>query len=181
MKYNLNWLIQKYNNEEQLKYVFFWGHTPNKDGSVGKTCFSQWFESSFTVEGVEYKTAEHWMMAGKAKLFKDEEMLVKIIVAKTPGAAKKLGRQVRGFDSDTWNQHRSEIVVQGNVHKFEQDEAMKTFLLNTKERVLVEASPRDRIWGIGMGQNNEKATHPTQWRGLNLLGFALMEARDRLG
>ncbi len=180
MKYNVNWLIQKYDTEEWIKFLFFWGHKPNQDGSIGKTCFSQWFDRGFTVDEIEYKTAEHWMMAGKARLFEDTEMLEKILVSKTPGEAKKLGRKVRNFDGEVWEQHRTEIVVQGNIHKFEQNEDLKTFLMNTNSRVLVEASPRDRIWGIGLGQNNVNANNPHQWRGLNLLGFALMEVRDRL-
>ncbi|MDJ0633261.1 MAG: NADAR family protein [Xenococcaceae cyanobacterium MO_188.B29] len=77
-------------------------------------------------------------------------------------------------------EYRSPIVVKGNLAKFSQKEALKEFLLNTKERILVEASPRDRIWGIGLGQNNPDAANPYQWQGLNLLGFALMEVRDIL-
>lgn len=179
MKYNLDWLIDKYEKEEKVKYLFFWGHTPNKDGSIGKSCLSQWWEEPFTVEGKTYLSAEHWMMAGKAKLF-DKGMVNKILSSNSPALAKKLGRKVRNFDPVVWNKEKYEIVKQGNIHKFGQNEEMKTFLLQTQDRVLVEASPYDRIWGIGMSQNHEHSSNPKLWKGENLLGFALMEARDFL-
>ena len=173
-------LINYINQGNKVKYLFFWGHQPNQDGSIGKSCFSQWYEASFQIDGVKYQTAEHYMMAEKARLFKDNEILAKILAVSHPGEAKKLGRQVKGFDQETWLEHRSPIVVQGNVGKFNQNEALKEFLLNTGERILVEASPRDRIWGIGLGQNNPDAANPDKWRGLNLLGFALMKVRSLL-
>ncbi len=161
------------------KFLFFWGHT-SRGGAVDKSCLSQWFDAGFEVDGEDYPTAEHFMMAGKARLFGDEEILEAILDCDHPGDAKRLGRKVRGFDAETWEANRFEIVVAGNVAKFAQNLGLLSFLLNTKERVLVEASPRDRIWGIGMGANNPDALDPHAWRGLNLLGFALMEARFRL-
>lgn len=178
--YNLQGLLNKVEKKENVKYLFFWGHAPSKDGSVTKSCFSQWWQSAFTVDGVKYVTAEHWMMAKKATLFGDEEMQGKILSAKSPLEAKQLGRKVRNFDPIVWGGKCSDIVCEGNYHKFSQHEDLKEFLLNTKDRVLVEASPRDRIWGIGMGQSNENAENPCLWKGSNLLGFALMEVRDRL-
>ncbi|MGK0387838.1 MAG: ribA/ribD-fused uncharacterized protein [Maribacter sp.] len=176
MKYNLDWLIDKNEKDEQIKYLFFWGHTPNKDGSVGKSCFSQWWEEPFTVDGKTYLSAEHWMMVGKAKLF-DVTMVDKVLSASSPDLAKKLGRQIKNFDSKLWNEEKYEIVKQGNIHKFSQNEEIKTFLLRTNDRILVEASPYDKIWGIGMSQNNDNSSNPALWKGENLLGFALMEAR----
>lgn len=163
------------------KWAFFWGHTPSKDGSVTKSCFSQWWSGHpFDVDGIRYATAEHYMMAEKARLFHDEATLSKIIAAKSPAIAKKLGRQVAHFDDRTWLQHRWDIVVRGNAAKFAQHEELKTFLLETGDRVLVEASPYDRIWGIGMLATDDDAEKPQLWKGLNLLGFALMEVRERL-
>lgn len=179
-KYDINWLLEAVKQPERVKYLFFWGHTPNKDGSIGASCLSQWWMSDFEVDGVVYPSAEHWMMAGKARLFNDEEHLNQILNCKTPAEAKKLGRMVENFDSEIWNANAYNIVVQGSIHKFGQNPELKEFLLSTENRVLVEASPRDRIWGIGMGKNNEHAEHPEFWRGTNLLGFALMEARDFL-
>ncbi|MGK7953339.1 MAG: NADAR family protein [Xenococcaceae cyanobacterium] len=171
-------LIDYINQGNNPKYLFFWGNQPNKDGSIGKSIFSQWYEASFQIDSVRYPTAEHYMMAEKARLFKDDDVLAKILTASHPGEAKKLGRQVKGFSQETWLKYRIPIVVRGNLAKFSQNEALKEFLLNTKERILVEASPRDRIWGIGLEQNNPDAENPYQWRGLNLLGFALMEVRN---
>ena len=162
------------------KYLFFWGHQPHHDGSFGKACLSQWFDAGFTLDGVPYPTAEHYMMAEKARLFGDDDALEQILKAPHPHAAKQLGRQVRAFDEARWKAVRFDIVVTGNTAKFSQHEALRTYLLGTRQRVLVEASPRDRIWGIGLAAEDKRATDPTQWRGLNLLGFALMQVRDRL-
>jgi len=173
----------KYNIEDiapESKFLFFWGHQPNKDGSISKTCFSQWWLSSFEVDKVIYKTAEHWMMAKKAELFKDNEVLAKIIKANSPAEAKKLGREVRNYDDKLWLANRYEIVKQGNYYKFTQNPDLKKFLINTNERVLVEASPVDPIWGIGMATDHKDVMNPEKWKGLNLLGFALMEVRDEL-
>jgi hypothetical protein len=144
------------------------------------TCLSQWFPAPFVVEGALYPTAEHYMMAGKAALFGDEAARERILAAAQPGAAKKLGRTIQNFDEETWAQHRFEIVVQGNYHKFGQNPRLRDFLLATAGRVLVEASPLDRIWGIGLGRTNPAAQNPEAWPGLNLLGFALMQVRGRL-
>lgn len=158
----------------------FWGHTPSRDGRVGRECFSQWWPVRFTVDGAGYASAEHFMMAAKARLFGDEAIVPEILAASHPAEAKALGRKVRGFDNDVWEKHRFGLVVEGNVAKFGQHPELRDYLLGTGDRVLVEASPRDRIWGIGLGAKNERAADPGQWRGLNLLGFALMETRHRL-
>jgi ribA/ribD-fused uncharacterized protein len=162
------------------KYLMFWGHRPRPDGSIGPGCLSQWWPSPFTVDGAEYPTAEHWMMAGKARLFGDERTAERILTVTHPNEAKTLGRQVPGFDEETWIRHRWELVVAGNVAKFGQDPALRDFLTGTGSRVLVEASPLDRVWGIGLAADDERAADPARWQGLNLLGFALMEARCRL-
>lgn len=165
---------------ERLRYLFFWGHRPNRDGSVGAGCLSQWWPAEFTVDGARYPTAEHWMMAEKARLFRDSAAEERVLAASTPGEAKKVGRGVRGFDEAAWREHRFDIVARGSVHKFDQHPDLRSYLLASAGRVLVEASPRDRVWGIGMGAGNEHAGNPAQWRGTNLLGFALMRARADL-
>ncbi|MGP4001350.1 NADAR family protein [Streptomyces sp. 8N706] len=162
------------------KWLMFWGHQPQGDGSIGPGALSQWWPSPFTVDGVKYASAEHWMMAGKARLFGDDASLPAILEARTPAEAKNLGRLVRAFDEVRWAAARFELVLAGNVAKFGQDPALRAYLLGTGNRVLVEASPRDRVWGIGLGASDDRATEPSQWRGQNLLGFALMEARARL-
>lgn len=162
------------------RYLHFWGHRPRPDGRVGANCLSQWWPSPFTVDGVEYPTAEHWMMAAKARLFEDAEAERQVLAAGHPAEAKKAGRLVRGFDGTVWERERFGIVVEGNVHKFTAHTDLGHFLLGTGERVLVEASPVDPVWGIGLAADDEAATDPERWRGLNLLGFALMVARARL-
>ncbi|MBV8253510.1 MAG: NADAR family protein [Chitinophaga sp.] len=173
-------LIQSMQQGEKFKFLCFWGHTPKSNTTTDKSCFSQWFPSPFTVDGILYPTAEHWMMAGKARLFNDPETLEKILVATSPAAAKKLGRQVANFDAATWDQHAPSIVRDGNIHKFGQNPDLLTFLLNTNNRVLVEASPYDAIWGIGLEASHPHAEQPEKWKGDNLLGFALMDARSYL-
>ena len=180
MPYNKETHTKAFERGGKIKYLMFLGHQKSKDGSITASCFSQWWHSPFVVDGIEYKTAEHWMMAQKALLFDDKDIFAKIIPAKTPAEAKKLGRKVSQFDETLWLEKRSEIVVAGNLHKFSQHADLKTFLLNTKDRVLVEASPVDRIWGIGLSADDEKSQNPLLWKGLNLLGFALMEVRDLL-
>jgi ribA/ribD-fused uncharacterized protein len=177
MKYGLEKLIAQ---NKESKYLFFWGHQPSKDGTITKTCFSQWWISPFVVEGTTYKSAEHWMMAKKAALFNDDEILEKIIEANSPAEAKKLGREVKNYDDSIWLESRYEIVREGSFHKFNQNSDLGEFLINTKERILVEASPVDAIWGIGMASDHKDIHNPEKWRGLNLLGFALMEVRNEL-
>lgn len=178
--YNIDWLKKQVENGASVKFIHFWGHANKPNEQVGKFCFSQWFPSPFTVDGIRYNTAEHWMMAHKALLFGDRDAFHQIIECSSPGEAKKLGRQVRWYDNNAWDEHKCEIVRLGSIHKFNQYPDYATYLLQTGTRVLVEASPRDTIWGIGLGQSNEKSSDVFAWRGKNLLGFALMEARDFL-
>ncbi len=162
-----------------MEYVFFWGHRKPESG-VAETCFSQWYESMFEVDGVVYQTAEHFMMAEKARLFGDYESERRILSADNPGAAKMIGRCVRGFDERKWMENRMSIVVNANFMKFGQNRELKEYILNTGNRILVEASPVDSIWGIGLAADNRDAENPNLWKGLNLLGFALMEVRGLL-
>lgn len=162
-------LQSKCKNGEKFEYELFW-----------KGPFSQWDKHGFTIDGVFYKTAEYWMMAEKARLFNDEETLQKIIAAKSPREAKDLGRKIKGFNEEIWAEHRYDIVRIGNIYKFSQNEDLKQILLNTGNKILIEASPVDSIWGIGLAEKDPRAKDPTQWLGLNLLGFALTDVRDAL-
>ena len=161
------------------KYLLFWGHTARGEG-VGKECLSQWYPAPFDVDGVRYATAEHWMMAEKARLFGDHHAAARVVAAPHPGAAKQVGREVRGFDAELWEARRFAIVVAGNRAKFAGHPRLRDYLLGTQTRVLVEASPVDRIWGIGLAADDPRATDPLAWDGLNLLGFALMQVRAGL-
>jgi ribA/ribD-fused uncharacterized protein len=175
--WTLDQLLEAEKAGYRLKFLFFWGHTPPPSGEVGPHVLSQWFPHEFEADGTRYATAEHFMMAEKARLFSDEEALDAILAAKTPGEAKTLGRRVRQFNDATWLMHRDDIVTRASVAKFSSDDVLNSYLTGTGDRVLVEASPRDRIWGIGMGRNNPAAELPSNWRGANLLGLALMRAR----
>lgn len=180
MFYNIQDLKDAYAAGEKLKYLFFWGHTPAPDGHITEAFLSQWWPCRFQVDGTEYSCAEQFMMAEKARMFHDEEMLAKIMEASHPKEMKAYGRAVKNFDKDHWDSRCYEIVKRGNLAKFSQNPELLEYLLGTRRRILVEASPRDRIWGIGMGKSNPDALCPLKWRGTNLLGFALTEVRDLL-
>src|SRR5258706_10117137 len=138
--------------------MFCWAQQPKRDCPTGPGCLSQWWPAPFTVDGVAYPTAEHWMMAGKARLFRDDQALAAVLAAEDPKAAKAAGRSVRGFDEHAWAAARFDLVVDGNLAKFRHDPELGAFLAATRPRVLVEASPRDRIWGIGMTAGHPDAT-----------------------
>jgi len=178
MKYTLANTIEEFNRKEKLDFLFFWGHTVKEN--VTKACFSQWFPCKFVDNGVVYKTAEHYMMAAKARLFDDNEILKLILQANSPNEAKGLGRKIENFNSEIWDHHKYQIVVQANLLKFSQNQELKEFLLSTEDKVIVEASPYDKIWGIGMLESDKNSGNPLLWNGENLLGFALMEVRDLL-
>lgn len=178
--YDLGTLQERVRAGWSPKYVFFWGHTGSPQRGVGKECFSQWYPAGFTLEGVTYATAEHYMMAQKALLFGDTDAAQQILACRRPAEVKELGRHVRGFDQARWEAHRFDIVVAASRAKFGQNAALRDCILGTASAVLVEASPKDTIWGIGLAEADPRARDPLAWCGLNLLGFALMVARARL-
>lgn len=181
MRYNIPWVIDQYKQNPSLAYLFFWGHRPGRNGEMTKSCFSQWWPCKFEASGIVYTSAEQWMMARKAGLFNDLAMLDKILQTHDPAAVKKLGRKVKNFDEARWDAHKYTFVKEGNLLKFGQNPPMKHFLLRTGSTVLVEASPYDAVWGIGLDANAPGIEDPATWQGQNLLGFALMEVRDALG
>jgi hypothetical protein len=166
---------------ETFTFRPFYGHTPRADGALSDACFSQWWKCRFEVGGVTYVTAEQYMMAAKARLFGDGEALEKILAQEDPSKVKALGREVRGFVEAQWAKARFDAVTAGSIAKFSSSPELKAYLLSTGEAVLVEAAPRDRIWGIGLGRENPLVREPSRWRGQNLLGFALVRARGALG
>lgn len=180
MTYDLDWLLKEYEEQPKMKFLHFWGHQPARDGQITHSCLSQWCQSAFTIDDVVYRTAEHWMMAEKARLFDNDVLRERIIDCTSPGEAKALGRMVENFDEQTWVMHRQSIVLEGSIQKFTQNPELRSYLLNTSGRILVEASPVDPVWGIGLAADDPRAYDPTRWKGFNLLGFALMETRDLL-
>jgi len=180
MVYSLDALQHEYQEGKSYQFLFFWGHTPPRDGSLNQSCLSQWWMQGFDTDGINYSYAEQYMMAAKARLFNDKEMLDQIMQAASPKEMKSYGRAVQNFDKDIWESHCYSIVKKANEAKFSQKPELLKYLLGTAGQILVEASPRDRIWGIGMGGSNPDAENPMKWRGRNLLGFALTEVRDEI-
>ena len=176
--YDTAWLLSQENGGTRQKFVYFWGHRGKADQAVTKACFSQWWESPFEVDGNIYASAEHWMMAEKARVFKAEDIHAKILREQSPRKVKALGRQIENFDEAVWDAHKYDVVVRGNIHKFSQHADHGVFLKNTGKQVLVEASPVDKIWGVGLAQDDPMIEEPSKWQGQNLLGFALMSVRD---
>lgn len=149
-------------------FVFFWGGT-----------FSQWAPSNFVIDGILYTTAEQYMMAKKAALFNDTKAQLAIMSTKDPREQKAIGRKVIGFEKDTWEAVCRQYVYEANYAKFTQNLKMKAELLATHKEI-VEASPEDKIWGIGLHENDPKAWDKETWQGTNWLGEAIMQVRTRL-
>lgn len=151
------------------KYYFFWSGP-----------FSQWYKSYFVVDGIEFNCAEQYMMFKKAQLFGDIESERKIMLSKDPKEQKKLGRNVLRFIQSVWDNNCREIVYKGNYAKFSQNENLRQILFDTNPKILVEASPYDKIWGIGLDEKTAKNTDFNKWPGKNLLGKCLMVIRRDL-
>lgn len=165
-----------HNEKKGKKFAFFYGHTKGKD----LACLSNWYPAPFDEDGVHFTDTEMYMMYHKALLFKDEEMAKKILNASSPKESKALGRKVRGFREDVWVANREIVMYKGCFQKFESNIELKKELLSTYPSTLVEASPYDKIWGIGMRSTDEGVDDPTNWKGLNLLGKTLTKVRDQL-
>jgi ribA/ribD-fused uncharacterized protein len=151
------------------KYIFFWGGT-----------FSQWCPSKFVIDGVEYNCCEQYMMAKKALLFEDVDSYNKIMNTKGPKEQKALGRKVKNFNKDKWETVCREVVYEANYAKFSQNSLMKKELLRSGKLEIVEASPEDKIWGIGMHESHPDINDKTKWQGTNWLGEAIMRVRETL-
>lgn len=141
---------------------------------------SQWYLSKFVVEENEFTSCEQWMMYQKAILFQDIDNANLILKMKNPREIKKMGRKIKNFDEDEWDQNKFDIIYQGNLEKFSQNIHLKKQLLETKDAILAEASPYDRIYGIGMSSDNPNVQNPKKWNGQNLLGEALMKVRENI-
>ncbi|VBB18391.1 hypothetical protein YASMINEVIRUS_854, partial [Yasminevirus sp. GU-2018] len=132
------------------------------------------------IEQEEFNTAEKFMMMGKAALFRCRPAFNRMSATDDPSAQKKLGRQVTGFDDDTWNKYCCDIVKIGNYLKFTQDETLKRELKSTGSAVLIEGSPLDKIWGVGLKFDDPRIMNKRLWQGTNYLGICLMFVRDLL-
>ena len=161
---------------QAFRYLPFYGHTA-EPGRITNAVYSQFYPVEFQIDGVRYRSAEQWMMAAKARLFGDQDALGAILGAEGPLTCKKIGRTVRNYDDGQWSAARFDLVVVGNSAKFGQNAPLREHLLGSDDAILVEAAPRDTIWGIGLGRENPAVQDPLRWRGRNLLGFALVKVR----
>ena len=156
-------------------------HTDHMTLFYGSADFlSNRHQSPFQFRGLRFNCVEQFMMFSKAKMFADEGTAAKIMATDDPRQHKALGRAVKGYDDAQWAAKRSNIVAVACREKFAQNPALLAALLDTKETTIVEASPYDRIWGIGLGESDPRALDPAKWQGLNLLGIALMTVRTHL-
>ncbi len=150
-------------------FTFFWKHR-----------LSQWHAAPFVLGGTTFTHAEQYMMYAKALLFGDRDAATAILDAATPGEQQALGRGVRGFDESVWVFFREGIVFAGNYARFDQNPDQRELLFSTRGTTLVEASPHDRVWGIGLSADDPRAQHRSEWLGLNLLGETLTRVREAL-
>lgn len=151
--------------------VLFW-RTPE--------IYSNWHPARFREAGVQFENSEQYMMWRKALLMGDTAMAERMLTVSDPRVLKDLGRQVQNYDESLWERERLAVMVRGCYLKFSQNEAMQAELLATGDRLLVEASPYDKIWGIGLEESDPRCLDKSQWQGRNLLGEALMIVRDLL-
>lgn len=141
---------------------------------------SNWYLSEFCLEGIVFSSMEQWMMYQKAKHFQDEIIAAQILETEDVAEIKALGRKVSGYEEHIWNGIRQIVVYEGLMAKFSQNEELRQALLGTKDAILAECAVKDQIWGIGLSMNDLKRFDPKQWRGQNLLGYALMMVREKL-
>jgi len=156
------------NSHDNSKFIFFWSGP-----------FSQWFKCRIMIDGIEYNCAEQYMMAMKAQYFGDDMALVQIMKSKDPRVQKDIGRNVKKFDADKWEKIAKHFVYKANLAKFS-DPKLKPILLDTGDKEIVEASPTDTIWGIGLAEDNPARFDKSKWRGTNWLGQILMAVREEL-
>lgn len=179
-KYTHEKLCEEFRQGRRKAMRFFWKPQPSWDGRMTTGCFSQWWRADFYCNGQKFSCMEQMMMASKARLFGDEDVFRKIMQSDDPAEMKKLGRLVRNFDNAVWNKRKFNCILVGNYCKFASNPELREYLLSTGDEILAEASPYDCVWGIGLDADNACASDPDQWRGENLLGFALMQVRDEI-
>ena len=178
-KYSLLKLKKDFNSGKKIDFLFFYGHTNDKK-EINKSSLSQWYIKDFKENDLIFNCMEKYMMYNKALLFDDKNIANEILNTNQPKAIKELGRKVKNFNDEAWDKMKYKIVFTGNYYKFSQNTDLRNFLLSTKNKVLVEASPYDKVWGIKMKYDDENIENPFFWKGENLLGFALMQVRDEI-
>jgi hypothetical protein len=150
-------------------HVYFWGSE-----------LSNWYGCKFIHDNHEFNNSEQAFMWEKAKFFGDDETAELILNTPDPRTAKELGRQVKNFNRELWLKRGYDAMVIVNLAKYKQNNHLKNILLSTDNKILVEASPVDTIWGIGLHWNDDDCLDESNWNGMNLLGKALMEVREKI-
>jgi ribA/ribD-fused uncharacterized protein len=135
---------------------------------------------NFVFNGITYNCCEQYMMSQKSLLFYDGDAYKKIMESNNPADHQKLGRTIKGFAEELWDDQKYNVVLQGNMARFTQSEPCKELLLSTGDRILTEASPFDCVWGVGLRDTDPLILDESNWRGQNLLGKVLMEVRDNI-
>lgn len=151
------------------KYVFFWSGP-----------FSQWYKTNIVEGDITFNCAEQSMMYHKAKVFNDNEAMEKILETSNPRKHKAIGRTIVGYSDAIWDEKKLEIVANGNYLKFIQNPDLRKMLLDTGDKIIVEASPVDRIWGVGLAEDDPRIVDESKWLGQNLLGICIMYAREQI-
>jgi ribA/ribD-fused uncharacterized protein len=172
--------VAEYATNGPTNFIYFWEHDALSHKGKNEGCCSQWCFSPFSIGDITYSCSEQYMMTEKALLFEDYVAYSAIMNAEHPGEMKAIGKRVANFEESIWKKERMGIVTTANVEKFGQNERLRQWLLDTGNKILVEASPYDKIWGIGYHTLDAPEIKPEDWAGQNLLGWAIMEARKQL-
>lgn len=151
-------------------------HNPKEENGY----LSNWYLSDFKVDGQLYSSMEQYMMHQKALTFDDYDTADEILNTDDVAVIKALGRTVKNYDDEVWDEVRYDIVYEGLLHKFLDNEKLRKKLLSTGKETLAECAVRDRIWGIGLSMKNKDRFNKNKWLGRNLLGTALMEVRESI-
>lgn len=151
-------------------------HNPDEENGY----LSNWFHSDFSVGEIEFSSMEQYMMYKKVVCFSDKKIAEEILSINDVAEIKRLGRQISNYNDNIWNGKRQIIVYEGLLAKFSQNYSLKKVLKNTGDAMLAECAVRDKIWGIGLSMSDPKRLNIDEWRGQNLLGYALMQVREKL-
>jgi ribA/ribD-fused uncharacterized protein len=161
--------MESNNYYETDEYIFFFG-----------SFYSQWAMRDIEIDGVVFNCCEQLMMAAKADLFNDKYAFKQIMESDDPAEQKAWGRRVEGFDREKWEKVARDVVYKANYAKFTQHHDLGLELLSSGDKIIVEASPTDVVWGVGLLATDRKILDPKNWRGTNWLGEAIMKVREEL-
>lgn len=192
----MNNLVEtSFGNFENDEYLFFWkGKLSNWSQSLFEINYEspdtelininpltdQW--KQYFAPIIVFCCGEQAMMFEKARLFNDKDIALKILATNKPDQHKSLGRSVKNYDEKLWDSKRLEIVSDILYHRFTSpnNKDIRKLLLNSGDKILVEASPYDSVWGIKMDVTNPNILNQDKWHGMNLLGKALMNVRTKI-